>query len=473
MGVRFQPFDPKFLADPYPKYAELREFSPVHRTRLGPVAIARMLWRFAQARRREGETGVIGTLKALRRERATLGQAGGARSRMSRTIYAISRHADVLAALRDPETFSSILMGGADTRPMNADGDIAPTSGSLIGLDPPEHGRHRGIVNRGFTPRRIAELEPRIRKITDELVGAFETRGSCELMEEFANPLPVSVIAELLGLDPARRDDFKRWSTALIVASTQAQGNGGLQLDLFREFRSYMSQAVAGRKQDPGDDLISVLVHAGDEGSEILDVEQVVSFASLLLAAGSETTTNLIGNAIATLCRDREALERARAEPERIPKLIEESLRRDSPVQLVVRLATRDTELGGTPIPEGSMVMLLLASANRDAARFPDPDRFDPDRDTSGHVAFGFGNHFCLGASLARLEARIALETLLARLPDLSTSAATLEHHGSFLVRGPKALPLRWQVHQRSAFETSGTPGQLDDEPVEELDART
>ena len=446
MAVRFEPFDPAFLADPYPKYAELRELSPVHRMRIGPVAIARMAWRFAQARRREGETGVIGTLKALRRERATMRQAGGQRPRMSRTVYAISRHAEVHAALRDPQTFSSIMMGGADTRPMNADGDIAPTSGSLIGLDPPEHGRHRGIVNRGFTPRRIDELEPRIRKIADELVGAFETRGGCELMEEFANPLPVSVIAELLGLDPARRDDFKRWSTALIVGSTQAAGSGGLQMDLFREFRSYMSQAVAERKRNPGDDLISILVHAGDEGSEILDVEQVVSFASLLLAAGSETTTNLIGNAIATLCRDRETLERVSAQTELIPKLIEESLRRDSPVQLVVRLATRDTQLGGTPIPEGSMVMLLLASANRDSERFPDPDRFDLDRDTSGHVAFGFGNHFCLGASLARLEARIALESLLTRLPDLTAPTETLEYHGSFLIRGPKALPLRWRV---------------------------
>jgi len=446
VAVRFEPFDPAFLADPYPKYAELRELSPVHRMRIGPVAIARVAWRFAQARRREGETGVIGTLKALRRERANLGRAAGQRPRVSRTVFAISRHADVLAALRNPQTFSSILMGGADTQPMNADGDIAPTSGSLIGLDPPEHGRHRGIVNRGFTPRRIDELEPRIRKNADELIGAFETRGSCELMEEFANPLPVSVIADLLGLDPSRRDDFKRWSTALIIGSTQSQGSGVLQMDIFREFRSYMSQAVAERKRNPGDDLISILVHAGDEGGEILDVEQVVSFASLLLAAGSETTTNLIGNSIATLCRNPDLLARIRARTELIPQLIEESMRRDSPVQLVVRLATQDTELGGTAIPKDSMVILLLASANRDADRFSNPDVFDLERDTSGHVAFGFGNHFCLGASLARLEARIALESLLTRLPDLTAPMDTLEYHGSILIRGPKALPLRWRV---------------------------
>ena len=448
MGIHFDPFDSSFLEDPYPKYAELREFSPVHRMRIGPAAIARMAWRFAAARRRKDETGVIGTLKALRREGANFRRgSSGPRPRMSRTIYVISRHAEVLAALRDPQTFSSILMGGANTEPMNADGDIAPTSGSLIGLDPPEHGRHRGIVNRGFTPRRMAELEPRIRKIADELIGAFETRGACELMEEFANPLPVSVIAELLGLDPSRRDDFKRWSTALIIGSTQAQDSGARHMDSFREFRNYMTEVVAERKRNPGDDLISILIHAGDDGGEILEAEQVVSFASLLLAAGSETTTNLIGNAVATLCRDPELLSRVRDRPELIPQLIEESMRRDSPIQLVARLATRDTELGGTAITKNSMLMLLLASANRDADRFSSPEAFDLGRDTSGHLALGFGNHFCLGASLARLEARVALESLLTRLPGLSTPIDKLETHGSLLVRGPKALPLTWQVH--------------------------
>ena len=437
MAVRFQPFDPEFLSEPYPKYEELRRLSPVHRIRIGPRMVARLVWRFAQARRLEGETGVLGTIRALRRESAALRRSRRPRPPLSRTIFALSRHADVVEALKAAETFSSLPMGGADVD------ESSPTSGSLIGLDPPEHGRHRGIVNRGFTPRRIAALEPRIRKIADELVGAFEARRSCELMEEFANPLPVSVIAELMGLDPARRDDFKRWSTALIVGSTQGQMDGaGARFALLREFRSYMAEVVEQRRRELGDDLISVIVHAEQDGAGILETAQVVSFASLLLAAGSETTTNLIGNTVVALARNPAVLERVKHHPELIPRVVEESLRYDAPVQMVMRVATRPARIGGTSIPRGALVVPLLAAANRDPERFPDPDRFDPDRDTSGHVALGFGNHFCLGASLARLEARVALETLLERLPAFEIAAPRIEPHGSFLVRGPSALPL-------------------------------
>ncbi len=440
MAVSFRPFDPEFLRQPYPTYAELRRRSPVHRIRVGPVMVARLIWRFGQARRLEHETGVLGTLRALRRERAALrSPRRRARPPLSRTIFALSRHADVLEALRSPALFSSLPMGGADVD------ENSPTSGSLIGLDPPEHGRHRSIVNRGFTPRRIASLEPRIRKLAEELVGAFEARRECELMEEFANPLPVSVIAELMGLDPARRDDFKRWSTALIVGSTQGRmQDAGARFALFREFRSYMREVVEQRRREPGDDLISVIVHAEEGGSGILETDQVVSFASLLLAAGSETTTNLIGNAVVALAENPDVLGRVKRDPALVARVVEESLRYESPVQMVMRVATRATTLGGTPIPKGALVVPLLAAANRDPGRFPEPDRFDPDRDTSGHLALGFGNHFCLGASLARLEARIALETLLERLPDFEIAADRVEPHGSFLVRGPSALPLRF-----------------------------
>ncbi len=440
LAVRFRPFDPEFLRHPYPMYAELRRRSPVHRIRVGPLMAARLLWRFGQARRLEHETGVLGTLRALRRERAALrSPRRRARPPLSRTIFALSRYDDVAEALKTPEVFSSLPMGGADVD------ENSPTSGSLIGLDPPEHGRHRGIVNRGFTPRRIASLEPRIRKIAEELVGGFEARRACELMEEFANPLPVSVIAELMGLDPDRREDFKRWSTALIVGSTQGQMQGAdARFALFREFRSYMTEVVEQRRREPGDDLISVIVHAEEGGSGILETEQVVSFASLLLAAGSETTTNLIGNTVVALAGNPGVLARVKRDPGLVPRVIEESLRYESPVQMVMRVATRQTVLGGTSVPKGALVVPLLAAANRDPERFPEPDRFDPDRDTSGHLALGFGNHFCLGASLARLEARVALETLLERLPTLELDGAPIEPHGSFLVRGPRALPLRF-----------------------------
>jgi cytochrome P450 len=442
MAVRFRPFDADFLQQPYPTYAKLRDEDPIHRLRFSPLAVGRLLWRFARERIRQSDEGVLRTLRTLRQEMRTQQQRSGRRFGRGQKFFALSRYEEVAYALRHAELFSSAPMGGPEARPINERGDISPTAGSLIGIDPPEHGRHRGIVSRGFTPRRIAALEPRIRKLADELVSAFEHRGHCELMEAFANPLPVSVIAELLGLDPARRDDFKRWSTTLIVGSTKGERSDVPRLEMFREFRSYMASVVEARTREPGDDLISILVHAG-AGEGVLDTEQVISFASLLLAAGSETTTNLIGTAMKTLAEHPETLARVRAQPSLIPQLVEEVLRYDSPIQMLMRLTTQDVTLGETTLPKGSMVMLLLGAANRDERRFPGADRFDLDRDTNGHLAFGFGNHFCLGASLARLEGRIALETLLERLPDYEITAP-VRAHGSFLVRGPAALPLRF-----------------------------
>jgi cytochrome P450 len=444
MSVRFQPLDPEFLRDPYPTYALLRAESPIHRVRMSPLAIGRMIWRATRERIRTSDKGLFATLRGLNGERRRMSAARGGGRGMSTRFYAISRHADVSYVLRHPERFSSRPMGGPPPSAESDPSELAPTSGSLIGVDPPEHRQQRGIVNRGFTPRRIAALEPQIRKIADELVSGFEHRGECELMEEFANPLPVSAIVELLGLDPARRDDFKRWSSALIIGSTQA---GGVpHFELMREFRAYMAAEVEKRRHEPGDDLISLLIHSGeDEG--VLDTNQVIGFASLLLAAGSETTTNLIGNAMARLREYPETLERVKASPALIPQLVEESLRLDSPVQLLMRLCTEDSEVGGERIRAGSMVMPLLASANRDESIFPDPDRLDIDRDTTGHLAFGWGNHFCLGSALARLEGRIALETLLERIPDYELTGP-VETHGSFLIRGPRALPLRFATRR-------------------------
>ncbi len=443
MAVRFQPFDPEFLQQPYGTYARLRDEDPIHRIRFSPVAVGKMMWRFTRERVRQSDDGLLKALRTLNQERKSQ-QAGGGRRGFGRgtKFFAISRHEEVSHALRHAELFSSAPMGGAEARPMNEDGDISPTAGSLIGIDPPEHGRHRGIVSRGFTPRRISDLEPRIRKMADELVSSFEQRGECELMEDFANPLPVSVIAELLGLDPARHDDFKRWSTTLIVGSTRGERSAVPRLEMFREFRAYMASVVEERKREPADDLISILVHAGG-GEGVLDTQQVISFASLLLAAGSETTTNLIGSAMQTLAEHPETLERVRADPSLVPQVVEEMLRYDSPIQMLMRATTQPVELGGQPIPQGSMMMLLLGAANRDERRFPEANRFDIDRDTNGHVGFGFGNHFCLGASLARLEGKIALETLLERLPNYEVTAP-VRVHGSFLVRGPSALPIRF-----------------------------
>ena len=445
MAVRLKPFDPEFLADPYPTYARLRAESPVHRVRFGPLVIGRLIWRAARARFAVSDEGWWATLGSLNQERRRMREMGGQKAGFGGPIYAVSRHADVLEVLRDADRFSSRPMGGPPPGSEASDLELVPTAGSLIGTDPPEHGRQRGVVNRGFTPRRIAALESHVRKIAEELVAGFEHRGACELMNDFAHPLPVSAIVELLGLDPARRDDFKRWSSATIVGSTQA--GSAPRFEILREFRRFMAGEVEKRRAQPGDDLISLLVHSGAEDG-VLSTDQAVGFASLLLAAGSETTTNLIGNAMAILRAHPETLERVKADPALIPQVVEESLRLEAPVQLLMRQATKDTELAGQGIRAGSMVIPMLASANRDESVFPRADSFDIDRDTTGHVAFGWGNHFCLGVALARLEGRIALETLLERIPDYEI-AGPVEFHGSFLVRGPKALPLHFSTAGR------------------------
>lgn len=448
MSESFNPFDPEFTRDPYPTYARLRREAAVARVRIGFVRMLRMVVALiGMQRKRGGGPGLRQGLGMLwRRIRGRSGgPPAGKRPRFGR-LYTVSRFDEVSHVLRHPELFSSEVMGGSQPEVMNDAGDIAPTSGALIAHDPPEHTQQRNIVNRGFTPRKMAAFEPRIRKIAEELFAAFEGDDECDLMAKLANPLPVSVIADLLGLDPARRDDFKRWSTALIVGSTRPGEGGGFasNWELFREFRSYMAGVIEERRENPGDDLISTLIHTG-EGEGILDPQQVISFATLMLAAGSETTTNLIGNAMLALFRDPDLLTRVRDDPQLIPQLLEETLRYDSPIQLTMRLSMQNTKVAGVAIPKGAIVAVLLASANRDEAHFEDPDRFDIDRPTPGHMAFGFGNHFCIGASLARLEARIALEMILSRLPglELTVLPEEVERHGSFLVRGPSSLPVR------------------------------
>jgi cytochrome P450 len=459
----FNPFDADFIRDPYPTYERLRQEAAVARVRIGVLRIVRLAGAMlSMQRKKNGGPGLGRGLKFIVRRISGRGPGprpkSDKRPRFGSKLFTVSRFDEVSHVLRHPEIFSSEIMGGSEPEILNDEGDIAPTSGALIAHDPPEHTRQRAIVNRGFTPRRIAALEPRIRKNAEELFASFAGRGDADLMKEFANPLPVMVIAEMLGLDPARRDDFKRWSTALIVGSTRPAGGGyASNFELFREFRAYMTQVIEERRRNPGDDLISNLIHTG-EGEGILDPEQVVSFATLMLAAGSETTTNLIGNAMLALFRDPELLARVQAHPELIPQVVEEALRYDAPVQLTARLAVSDSEVAGVAIPKGSIVAVLLGSANRDETHFEHADRFDIDRETPSHLAFGFGNHFCIGASLARLEGRVALEMILTRLPELELTVEPdqVERHGSFLIRGPSTLPVRFS--SPSAASNTGAP---------------
>jgi cytochrome P450 len=448
MSTPFDPFDPEFLQDPFPTYAALRRDAPVSRVKFGFRRGVSMVGAMLAMAKRQGMLSPVKAVRFMRMRAKHRSAQPTPRIRpgLGSRLYGVARYEEVSHVLRHPDVFSSEIMGGSQPDIMNVEGDIAPTSGALIAHDPPEHTRQRGIVNRGFTPRRMAELEPRIRANAERLFAGFDTRGSGDLMSEFANPFPVSVIASLLGLDPAREGDFKRWSSALIIGSTKPGQGYAANVSLFREFRRYMSQVIDDRRKAPGDDLISTLIHSG-EGEGILDPEQVISFATLLLAAGSETTTNLIGNAMLALFDNPEQLARVQADSKLIPDLVEEALRFDSPIQMTMRITTRDCELAGVPIRRGAVVGVLLGSANRDEAHFEEPDRFILGRHNANtHMAFGFGNHFCIGASLARLEATIALEMILERLPGIRLDAEDVERHGSILVRGPTALPVRFDT---------------------------
>jgi cytochrome P450 len=255
------------------------------------------------------------------------------------------------------------------------------------------------------------------------------------------------VIAEMLGVPAERFEDFKRWSDSIVraISGVASREDPEEAVETREEFLEYIAEVVAERRQSPRDDLISTLVQAG-EGEGTLTEGEAIAFTMLLLVAGNETTTNLIGNAVLALLAHPQELARVRANPGLVPALVEETLRYDSPVQGLFRQTTEDVELAGTSLPKGALLMLLFASANRDERQFPDPERFDVTRNPRGHLAFGFGIHFCLGAALARLEARIALESLLARCDEISRPEEAVEWIDSLLLRGPRSLPLRFRA---------------------------
>jgi cytochrome P450 len=332
----------------------------------------------------------------------------------------------------------SELAQGLPTSPLEA-----LAARSLIGADPPVHGPLRNLVNRGFTPRRIAALEPRIRAIARDALNALEGERESDLVARFFMPLPVTVIAELLGVEPERSAQFKHWSDVVVSGSTGSAAGGAEQMvRVFGEMTAYVTSITQARRAQPRDDLISTLLRA-EVGETALTPFEITMFITLLLVAGNETTTNLLGNTLLALIEHPRQLAAVRRDPSLIPALVEEMLRWDTPVQFLVRRATQDVELAGTKVPAGATVMPLLASANRDDAQFPDGERFDPKRDSSGHLGFGFGIHFCLGASLARLEARVALEELLERYAGFERASARVEYVDSYLIRGPRRLPLR------------------------------
>ena len=387
--LTYSPFDAEVIADPYPVYRELRPNSPAH-------------WS------REANSWVL------------------------------SRYDDVSAALADPATYSSA--SGIFPTPPGVDMTelFLPM---LIMSDPPRHTQLRQIVSRAFTPRRIAALEPHIETLVKDLLDQTPEAGNWEFVSGFAGPLPAIVIADMLGVPRDDRDQFRAWSTTLIQ-SNPVRGEFGAGLDAAAALYEYFTAFLAERRAHPQDDLMTALVQAEVDG-EYLSEEELLGFCLLLLVAGHETTTNLLSNSAVVLAQHPDVRQQLADDPELVPAAVEELLRFDSPVQGLARTLTAPVELHGESMQTGDTVLLLFGSANRDDHAFPHADRFDVNRHPERQVAFGRGIHFCLGASLARLEARIALQTLLTRRPDwdVDLDAAVRLHSGP--IRGYISLPMQ------------------------------
>ncbi len=400
-AITYDPFDAEVQANPYPAYARLRRDAPVH---------------------------YVESLGA----------------------YAVSRHADVRRVMHDHRAFSSEAMADLVARPVEysiaalPEDEITEASGSIsiVGTDGATHTRLRTIVNRGFTPRRMAEQEHATRMLARSFASQLVAGGGGDLQSAFAVPFPTAVIASLLGVDAERRDEFRRWAEQMVLAvfeptSPEQQAEIAASGE---QMGQWLDDVVAERSGSTGDDLVSVLLRAEMEGGA-LNADELSGFVFTLLVAGSITTAYLIGSAVVALDRDPSLLERARHDTAFVGRVAEEALRHETPVQIMFRTATSPVDIAGVTISQGATVLALIGSANRDETVFADPDRFDPDRVTGEHLGFGHGVHFCLGAALARLEARVAIEELLTAAPTLSI-AGRVEQMSSLVFRGPTAVPI-------------------------------
>jgi cytochrome P450 len=351
----------------------------------------------------------------------------------------VFRYDDVQRVLSEHARFSS-RMGGDDS---SEAGHLF--SSSLITTDPPRHRQLRSLVTQAFTPKAVEALAPRISELTDELLEGIVSLGTADLIQALAYPLPVIVISELMGIPAEDRDRFKQWSDVIVSQTRTGTATADHQA-ANQEMTGYFLDLIERRRSRPGNDLISNLLAAEIDGQK-LNVAELLGFCALLLVAGNETTTNLIGNAVLCFTEVPGTIERLLREPSLLPQAIEEVLRFRSPVQSMYRIAVADTAVGGVQIPAGAPLVAWIGSANRDERQFERPAEFDVDRDQIRHLAFGHGIHFCLGAPLARLEARIALEALLARLPGLVLAPGSqLERMDSTIVYGLKKLPASWQA---------------------------
>ncbi|HEY7915628.1 MAG TPA: cytochrome P450 [Acidimicrobiales bacterium] len=400
----FDPFDPQWASDPFPLYADLRRRAPIHRNDLG--------------------------------------------------FWVMARHADCLAVLRDRRASSDSLNVAVERMPQGLRTPVAeddPIAAAMIEMrpflfrDPPDHTRLRGLVSKAFTPKVVESLRARTQEVVDELLDAAWDADRVDLLEAFAYPLPVRVICDLLGVPADDQDRFKDWSDALArgldpdflltQAVIDARGEAVLQ------FSQYFFELLAERRRAPGGDLLSRLVQAEDGGT-VLSEAELLSTCILLLVAGHETTVNLISGGTLALLRHPDQMERFRTDPGVHRSGIEEMLRYVSPVQLTGRALIEDCEFGGVEFAAGDFAMLLIASGNHDPDQFEDPERFDVARTPNNHLGFGFGIHHCLGAPLARMEAQVALTSLVRRAPGLALTVEDVAYKSNVVLRGMESLPV-------------------------------
>ena len=392
-GVSYNPLSAEMAQDPYPTYAKLRARDPVHRSRL-------------------------------------------------MNAWVFTRYADADAILRDHRRFSSDPRKRTAARRQQASLPNVEEP-SMLFLDPPDHTRLRALVNKAFTPRAVAALEPRIREIMTTLLDAVDDPSAFDLMKAVAKPLPVIVIAEMLGIPPEDRAQFAVWSDqrARILEPTLTPEERETAEAAMQALDEYLRPIISERRAAPRDDIISALAQAEEEGDTLTEREVLVMLR-LLLVAGNETTTNLIGNGVLALLRHPDQLAALRGDAALVPSAVEELLRFDSPVQVDLRSALDDCDVNGFRVRRGDNVVTLLGAANRDPDRFPAPDRLDVRRAEQNHLAFGRGIHHCLGAPLARLEGRVVLEALLERFRSIRLLDDRPAFRNSVVLRGLHSLPV-------------------------------
>ena len=361
--------------------------------------------------------------------------------------WLLTRYGDVSAALRDPRLSSRRSTAFADRLPPDAQAQIAPLVRNITGwtlfTDAPAHTRLRALINKAFSVRLAEAMRPRLQSIVDALLDAVEKRGKFEVMRDLAIPLPVMVIGGMLGLPDRDCDRLRTWSDALAAffsGRIDAQSIGRVSTAI-AELDTYFGSVIAERRQRPGDDLVSLLIAAEEEG-RLLDDQELRSTCVMLLFAGHETTTHLIGNGLYLLLQHPLQRDRLVASPNLGPSAIEEILRYESPVQWQSRITLDDIEVGGQTIPKKSRLFLMLGAANRDPTQFPESDRFDIGRQNNRHLAFGQGPHYCVGAALGRLEGHIAIRSTLNRFPHLRLVNPTPEWFENSVLRGLKQMPL-------------------------------